>query len=74
GNDRLVGAAKKIKDPNARAGGIAATLRFDFTSFHEAVELQALIEQKGYSDVLHKVCGIRSREPLNAIVLKNLNQ
>ncbi len=45
-NDRLVGPAKKIKEPNALAEGIAAALRFDFTGDPEAVELQALIEEK----------------------------
>ncbi|MCD2475919.1 mannitol-1-phosphate 5-dehydrogenase, partial [Staphylococcus aureus] len=73
-NDRLVGPAKKIKEPNALAEGIAAALRFDFTGDPEAVELQALIEEKGYSGVLQEVCGIQSHEPLHAIILKKLNQ
>lgn len=73
-NDRLVGPAKKIKEPYALAEGIAAALRFDFTGDPEAVELQALIEEKGYSGVLQEVCGIQSHEPLHAIILKKLNQ
>lgn len=73
-NDRLVGPAKKIKEPNALAEGIAAALRFDFAGDPEAVELQALIAEKGYSGVLHEVCGIPSHEPLHATVLKKLNQ
>ncbi|WP_343311391.1 mannitol-1-phosphate 5-dehydrogenase [Bacillus atrophaeus] len=73
-NDRLIGPAKKIKEPNALAEGIAAALRFDFSGDPEAVELQALIAEKGYSGTLQEVCGIQPDEQLHAIVLKKLNQ
>lgn len=56
------------------AEGIAAALRFDFSGDPEAVELQALIAEKGYSGALQEVCGIQTDEQLHAIVLKKLNQ
>ncbi|AWM42976.1 mannitol-1-phosphate 5-dehydrogenase [Bacillus velezensis] len=73
-NDRLVGPAKKIKEPNALAEGIAAALRFDYQDDPEAVELQKLIAEKGTSGVLQDICGIQPHEPLHGIVLKKLNQ
>ena len=73
-NDRLVGPAKKIKEPNALAEGIAAALRFDYKDDPEAVELQKLIAEKGTSAVLQDICGIQPHEPLHGIVLKKLNQ
>lgn len=73
-NDRLVGPAKKIKEPNALAEGIAAALRFDYQDDPEAVELQKLIAEKGTSRVLQDICGIQPHEPLHGIVLKKLNQ
>ncbi|KXZ12616.1 mannitol-1-phosphate 5-dehydrogenase [Bacillus nakamurai] len=73
-NDRLVGPAKKIKEPNALAEGIAAALRFDYKDDPEAAELQKLIAEKGTSGVLQDVCGIQPHEPLHGIVLKKLNQ
>ncbi|WP_342499950.1 mannitol-1-phosphate 5-dehydrogenase [Bacillus sp. FSL M7-0791] len=69
-NDRLIGPAKKIKQPQYLVKGIVAALAYDFTEDEEAVRLQALRKEKGIECVLEEVCGLSPTDDLYQAILK----
>ncbi|MFN2746684.1 mannitol-1-phosphate 5-dehydrogenase [Bacillus sp. z60-18] len=77
-HDRLVGPAQKLSksgvEPVRLAEGIALALQFDFADDQEAVQLQSMIAEKGYEEVLQDVCGLDKNEYLFALVMKHLKQ
>ncbi|MED2942552.1 mannitol-1-phosphate 5-dehydrogenase [Bacillus swezeyi] len=75
-NDRLISPAQKLSklgdEPVHLAEGIALALQFDHADDPEAVQLQSMIDEKGYEGVLHEVCGLQANDPLFSLVLKHL--
>lgn len=69
-DDRLIGPAKKIKQPVYLIKGIAAALAYDFAEDEEAVRLQALRKEKGIEGVLQEVCGLKPEDDLYQDILK----
>ncbi|WP_336750131.1 mannitol-1-phosphate 5-dehydrogenase [Bacillus altitudinis] len=69
-DDRLIGPAKKIKQPVYLIKGIAAALAYDFANDEEAVRLQALRKEKGIEGVLQEVCGLKPEDDLYQAILK----
>lgn len=69
-DDRLIGPAKKIKQPVYLIKGIAAALAYDFAEDEEAVRLQALRKEKGIEGVLQEVCGLKPEDDLYQAILK----
>ncbi|WP_440601996.1 mannitol-1-phosphate 5-dehydrogenase [Bacillus safensis] len=69
-DDRLIGPAKKIKQPQYLVKGIVAALAYDFTEDEEAVRLQALRKEKGIEGVLEEVCGLSPTDDLYQAILK----
>jgi mannitol-1-phosphate 5-dehydrogenase len=74
--DRLVGAALLAMEywiaPRRLVEGITLALRYDEPKDEKAVELQSLIRQNGFEHVLENICGLKSSEPLRAMVLEQL--
>lgn len=73
-DDRLIGPAKKIKQPVYLIKGIAAALAYDFAEDEEAVRLQALRKEKGIEGVLQEVCGLKPEDDLYQDILKETEQ
>ncbi|MGE6632040.1 mannitol-1-phosphate 5-dehydrogenase [Bacillus sp. NPDC077027] len=69
-NDRLIGPAKKIKEPHYLLQGIVAALAYDFAEDEEAVKLQALRKEKGMEGVLQEVCGLKPSNSLYKAILQ----
>ncbi len=69
-DDRLIGPAKKIKQPVYLIKGIAAALAYDFAEDEEAVRMQALRKEKGIEGVLQEICGLTPKEDLYQAILK----
>lgn len=71
--DRLLGAARLCESmgvsPEALAGVIASALRFNPPDDPSARELQDRLHHEGLAEVLHSVCGVRSDEPLAALII-----
>ena len=77
-HDRLIRPAQKLNGigykPVHLAEGIARALQFDFADDPEAVQLQIMIREKGYQEVLREVCGLQNDNPLVPLVLKHVDQ
>ncbi|MEK5308785.1 MULTISPECIES: mannitol-1-phosphate 5-dehydrogenase [Bacillus] len=69
-DDRLIGPAKKIKQPQYLVKGIVAALAYDFTEDEEAVRLQALRKEKCIEGVLEEVCGLSPTDDLYQAIIK----
>ncbi|MCY7858352.1 mannitol-1-phosphate 5-dehydrogenase [Bacillus sonorensis] len=77
-HDRLIRPAQKLNGigykPVHLAEGIARALQFDFADDPEAVQLQIMIREKGYQEVLREVCGLQNDNPLVPLILKHVDQ
>jgi len=74
--DRLIGGAKLVLSegflPKYIVCGIVAALKYDYPQDTEAKEMQSIISQYGYEEVLFKVCGLKKGDILYEMILSYL--
>jgi mannitol-1-phosphate 5-dehydrogenase len=74
--DRLIGGARLALSegflPKCIARGVAAALKYDYPQDKEAKEMQNIISQHGYEEILSKVCGLEEGDILYEMVLSYL--
>ncbi|WP_407272565.1 mannitol-1-phosphate 5-dehydrogenase [Radiobacillus sp. PE A8.2] len=76
-NDRLIRPAKLYMDtlgkaPENLAKTIAAALLYSNEADEEAVKLQQMVKEKGYTGVLETVSGLEKDHPLVAIIMEQI--
>lgn len=76
-NDRLVGPAVQYFEyaegqPVHLAKAIAAALQYDYPNDKEAVSLQTIVKDRGFTGALEEVCGLKPGHPLYSLVLEEM--